>query len=71
MDVLSKTDSDRADWKINCERTLDEAYYPALSESDLTKRNDDQAVSRWYNRTYQQGASTNDKRSPILMVSQM
>jgi hypothetical protein len=71
MDVLSKTDSDRAGWKIHCERSLDEAYYPALSESDLTKRNDDQAVSRCYNRKYQQGASTDNKRSPILMVSQL
>jgi hypothetical protein len=71
MDVFLSTGGELANWKIHCERTLDEAYYPALSEQDLTERNNDQVVSRWYRRTYEQSTSGDEKRIPILMVSQL
>jgi signal transduction histidine kinase len=52
---------------IQVERTLDEAYYPALGPEELSARNNDQVITWTYRRTY----STDDTRTPILMVPQL
>lgn len=56
------------------ERTLDEAYYPGLPASSLKKRNDDQVVTRQFEReSYWPNSEEKSKRpkKPILMVSQV
>lgn len=52
------------------ERTLDETYFPSLSEDALRIRNDAQVVSRAFAKA-SSGISTGKDTAPILMVSQL
>jgi hypothetical protein len=67
MDVLTKTNPDYSRRRFHSARTLDEAYYPALSEEDLAKVNEDQVISR----LYAPRKPKDDRYTPILMVSQI
>ena len=53
-----------------CERTLDEAYYPALDEDHLWKRNRDQVIQNHQSRENGELRS-NDAVLPILLVPQL
>jgi hypothetical protein len=54
---------------VHLERTLDEAYYPALTATDFEDRNTDQVVYR----RYADQASANEEHMPVplLMVPQL
>lgn len=52
------------------ERTLDEAYYPALDANVLAARNDQQVVTRECKKTANRSAVTGKKR-PVLVVQQL
>jgi hypothetical protein len=67
MNLLAKTNPNYSRWRFHCARTLDEAYYPALSEDDLAKANEDQVISRLYTAH----RPKDDKYTPILMVGQI
>ena len=54
------------------DRTLDEAYYPGLSESRATKQNKDQIAAWEYGKNASKNdKETEDKRMPVLMVPQL
>ncbi|KAF1963061.1 hypothetical protein CC80DRAFT_104718 [Byssothecium circinans] len=83
LDIITRQKNARADHKtvkenlstsdhfttssIHFERTLDEAYYPALAEGDIGIRNDDQVITRSSRKKY----GKDDDITPILMVPQL
>ncbi|KAI0203718.1 hypothetical protein F4808DRAFT_417637 [Astrocystis sublimbata] len=68
MELQKRVADGYSEHHIHHERTLDETYYPSLSNMVHEKRNNDQVVSKEYNST---GKTKEDKGSFILTTPQL
>lgn len=83
MDLIDDMDMRRSDKQfceermVHFEQTLDEAYYPGLTVTDHTLRNEDQVVTKEFERAKPGSSDINPENSrtedirPILLVPQL